>query len=147
MNTEQWRMIPDYEGLYKISDKSRVYDINKDCFKESDERLGYMTIRLTKDGKRTTHKLSRLLALAFIPIPDELKDMPIEKIDAHHIDGNRLNNSIDNLIWVSHAKHMEIHKAKSVYQYDLNGNFVKEWPSFAEIERQLGFARQSIRKC
>lgn len=144
---EEWKDIKGYEGLYKMSTKLRIYDIINDCFKEPDERFGYLYIRLTKDGKRTTHKFSRLLGLAFIPIPEELANVPLSKLDVHHIDFDRMNNDLSNLMWVTHAKHMEIHKARKVYQYGLDGAFIKEWISFSEIGRQLGFIPQNIRKC
>lgn len=37
--------------------------------------------------------------------------------------------------------------SKPVFQYDLNGNFIKEWPSTMEVERRLGFANTHISKC
>lgn len=147
MEMEEWKDIKGYEGLYKMSTKLRIYDIINDCFKEPDERFGYLCIRLTKGKVRTTCKFSRLVALTFVPIPDDLKNVPLKKLDAHHIDGNRLNNDPANLMWVTHAKHMEIHKAKTVYQYSLNGGFIKQWVSAGEIERELGYSRENISKC
>lgn len=144
---EIWKEIPGYEGLYKMSSKLRVYDIINDCFKEPDERFGYLCIRLTKGKVRTTYKFAKVVALTFIPIPEDLKYVPMKKLDAHHIDGNRLNNDPSNLMFVTHAKHMEIHKAKRVYQYGLDGEFIKEWVSAKEIERELGYAHNNISKC
>lgn len=144
---EIWKEIPGYEGLYKMSSKLRVYDIKNDCFKEPDERFGYLCIRLTKGKVRTTYKFSKVVALTFVPIPDDLKNVPLKKLDAHHIDGNRLNNDPSNLMFVTHAKHMEIHKAKTVYQYNLNGGFIKQWVSAKEIERELGYSHNNISKC
>lgn len=37
--------------------------------------------------------------------------------------------------------------SKTVYQYDLNGNFIKEWSSATEVERQLGYSQSSICDC
>ena len=55
---------------------------------------GYYRVNLTKNGKQKTELVSRVVAKAFIPNPDNLP-----QID--HIDGNKLNNDISNLHWVS----------------------------------------------
>lgn len=57
----------------------------------------YMVVTLIKDGSPVTRLLHRLIAIAFIPNPDNLKIV-------HHKDGNKLNNSIDNLEWTTTSK-------------------------------------------
>jgi hypothetical protein len=60
---------------------------------------GYYSESLYKDGKAVTKKVHRLVAEAFIPNPDS-------KPCVNHIDGNKLNNSVDNLEWVTHSENM-----------------------------------------
>lgn len=59
----------------------------------------YKTFRLNNNGKIKTFKLHRLLAQAFIPNPKNKKEV-------NHIDGNKLNNNLSNLEWVTHEENM-----------------------------------------
>jgi hypothetical protein len=77
-----------------------------------------------------TYALHRLIAFTFIENPDN-------KEQVNHIDGNKLNNSIDNLEWVTN-KENQIHKfqiglgnnfTRCIKQFDLEGNLVKEFNS------------------
>jgi hypothetical protein len=77
---------------------------------------GYLScnISYTSDGKKVEKQylLHRMLALAFIEIPPELKDKPLSKIQVNHKDGDKLNNYFDNLEWMS-AKHNMRHAFKT----------------------------------
>lgn len=93
-----------YEGLYQINKNGQVWVITQTKYKKSRflkpiiNQDGYYKIGLTtKEGKRKTLTLHRLIALQFIPNPDNL---PV--ID--HIDRNRTNNSIENLRWTTVQK-------------------------------------------
>lgn len=58
---------------------------------------GYKTVDLYKDGKSKKYLVHRLIAEAFIPNPDN-------KPTVDHKDGNRTNNSIDNLRWATYSE-------------------------------------------
>ena len=94
--------IPDYI-IYENGDiysKERVIIKNngkKQTFKSqlikpSADSGGYLKVGLYVDKKRTYHNVHRLLAMAYIPNPDNLPCV-------NHIDTNKLNNSIENLEW------------------------------------------------
>lgn len=100
---------------------------------------GYKTVRFGK----TSHRVHRLVASAFIPNPD---NKPI----VNHIDGDRSNNNIDNLEWVT-ARENNMHgiyispvgnrprcKVKCVETGE-------EYPSVSEAARQNGFDRNRFR--
>ena len=55
-------------------------------------KTGYYVVNLSLNKKRRTRKLHRLFAIAFIPNPNNYPEI-------NHIDGNKLNNSINNLEW------------------------------------------------
>ena len=108
---EVWKDIEGYEGLYQVSTcgnikslaKSRKngngrYYIQKEkLLKQSFTTTGYKKVELYKDGKRKSFKVHRLVAIAFIPNPDN-------KPEVNHIDGNKINNNIDNLEWVTSSE-------------------------------------------
>ena len=89
--------------------------------------------------KHVRFNAHRLVALTFLPIVDG-KDF------VNHIDGNKFNPIIDNLEFCSrseNAKHAHendliIRETKKVWQYDLNGNFIKEFNSAKEAKDEFG---------
>ena len=97
------REIPKYEGLYWASFDGNIHTKNwrntgKDAvLKPAKDKKGYLRVGLMKDGKLITEKVHRLIALTFIPNPDNLPQI-------NHKDGNKLNNYIGNLEWCT-AKH------------------------------------------
>lgn len=60
-------------------------------------KTGYKTVDLWEHNKSTKHTIHRLLAEAFIP-------NPTGKPTVDHIDGNRLNNSLENLRWATYSE-------------------------------------------
>ena len=163
---EIWKDIEGYEGLYKVSNYSRIKSLGNGDSNASVEKIlkahpdggGHLKVNLNKKGKIKQVFCHVIAAIHFIPNPDN-------KNQVHHIDGNKLNNHIDNLMWVTHKEHFNFHpdihikagkaaaifniknKSKAVNQYDLQGNFIKTWQSVREIERELGYRHQNIISC
>ena len=117
--------------------------------KASPDRKGYMRLRVTLDGVKHSYKVHRLVAMAFVPNPED-------KPQVNHIDGNKNNNSADNLEWVTNrenARHAidtglfdsviagslaenERRKKKIIATNIVTGE-VKHYDSIAEAEREL----------
>lgn len=90
----------DYYG-YKVSEDGVVY--SKATSKPMTPHLngrGYLILGLRVDGRSVCKSLHRILAECYIPNPDRLSDVD-------HIDGDRLNNSLSNLRWVSHSDNIK----------------------------------------
>ena len=143
---EIWKDIQGYEGLYMVSNLGNIKSLNyRRTGKE--EYLTFLTnstehiqVILFKNGNKKPFQVHILVAQAFIPNPEN-------KSEVHHIDGNPANNSVDNLMWVTHKEHRIIHQSKPVCQYTLDGKFIKEWDSATDIKNTLGFDNSLISKC
>ena len=107
-----------------------------------------MSVLLSKDNKQKRFLIHRLVAQAFIPNPDNLPQV-------NHKDEVKTNNCVDNLEWVTNKQNMNYGKwtqirkkhSKKVLQYSLDGEFIREWESLLQIERELGYGRANISRC
>lgn len=99
---ETFKRCPAPYSRYKISKSGIIIGSRlKRPIKQYVNNCGYVVVNLTKDGSnaKTTVTLSHLLALAWIPNPNNLSDVD-------HVDDNRLNNALCNLAWVSHRDNL-----------------------------------------
>lgn len=98
---EVWRDIKGYEGLYQVSNLGQVKRLGNDrqmrekTLKERKGKSGYLQVLLCKNGKYKAKYVHRLVALAFIPNPNNHKEI-------NHIDENKANNNFKNLEWCNH---------------------------------------------
>lgn len=101
---EHWVPIIGYVGIYEVSDKGRVKSLERTdrMGKHWCERIltpclnkyGYKRLSLCKDNKHVDRCVHRLVAEAFIPNPHN-------KSQVNHKDGDKLNNDVSNLEWVT----------------------------------------------
>lgn len=95
-----WVWIKGYEGLYMVSDCGLVKTFNwknskrAAILKHATDKKGYNRVALQKDGKLSTHKVHRLVALNYIGNPNNLPMV-------NHKDSNKTNNNVNNLEWVT----------------------------------------------
>lgn len=159
---EEWKHIRDSKE-YTISTHGNIKRNGKDI--KSSVWSCYKIIRLKLNEKYKTYYVHRLVAETFIP---NLENKPM----INHIDGNKLNNKVYNLEWCTRQEN-EIHAWKHglkekiretskrnliiarkyinnkipVLQYDLNDNFIREWPSSSDAMKKLKIDSSGIIKC
>ena len=96
---------------------------------------GYYRIGLNKDKKQKRFFVHKLVAETFISNPNNFSII-------NHIDGNKLNNNVNNLEYctqshnIKEAYRLKLMKPRKlkVNQYDLSGNFIKMWNSIKDVE-------------
>lgn len=148
---EEWRDIQGYEGLYQVSDWGNVKSLKRPRVKKdrilkcSLDKDGYVRVDLSKDNKSKTKKVHKLVAIAFIPNPDNL---PV----INHIDENKENNCVWNLEWcdVEYNNNYGSRNGnfkKVVYKYTLEGEFVEKYESTIEAAKSVNGKASNVSAC
>lgn len=107
---EIWKDVVGFEGLYMVSNLGRIKSVERYMQNHSKLQLvperiksqrvgtnGYLHTDLYKNNKQTTVKIHRVVAEAFIDNPDN-------KGTVNHKDGNKYNNCVDNLEWMTQSE-------------------------------------------
>ena len=100
---EQWRPIDGTAGRYEVSDHGRVRSLARGKVRimpTTRQHHGYHAFMIWIDGKAQCRKVHREVALAFIGNPNHLPEV-------NHIDGNKDNNHVSNLEWVTHQRNVK----------------------------------------
>lgn len=119
----EYRDIEGYEGLYQVSNKGTVISVPRldrlgrkiggkllECTRHSG---GYLRVCLYKEGTKTYLYVHRLVALAFIGKPEH-------KDQVNHINGEKADNSAENLEWVTSQEN-------NAHAYVTGLNMQKQW--------------------
>ena len=103
---EQWKPIQEFNGEYEVSNLGRVrsmkryYGMVGRIMPQTIQRTGYSAVTLWMNNKAYCRKVHRLVIEAFTPNPDSLPCI-------NHIDGNKLNNHVNNLEWCTYQHNMQ----------------------------------------
>lgn len=171
---EIWKDIKGYEGIYQVSNLGKVRSLDRykyqkgrygqmrrfykgKILKLSKDKYGYLTVKLCH---KIFYKVHRLVAQTFL-------ENPKNKYTVNHKDGNKQNNSVDNLEWatvkenVQHAYRTGLTKSSMIGKKgELSNNFrvrvqidkrtgklIGEYSGAAEAERITGIKAQNIADC
>lgn len=162
MKKEYWKPVVGYEGLYEVSNWGRVKSMNynhtgkEKILKPGTYKSGYLYVVLWKNNKQKHFLIHRLVAEAFLEIPEELKQyIGTVYLQVNHKDENKKNNNVENLEFCDRTynvnygtrnERIALTKSKPVLQYDLERNFIREWPSTMECGRN-GFNQGAVAAC
>ncbi len=151
--------IKDYEGLYKVSNNGDIFNSrnNLKVLKPGTSNKGYLIVSLCKNGVPKTYLVHRLVALAFIPNPEN-------KPTVNHKWGDKLDNRSVALEWATYSENMlHAHEnglasrhmcvsgkdhpfSKKVGQF-LIGRQINIFGSAHEASRKTGIERSGICGC
>jgi hypothetical protein len=157
---EIWKDVVGYEGYYQVSSFGRIKSVDRQMadangvihkYKGKIKALsldnkGYLKLQLWRNNNKTTKKVHRFVALAFIPNPTNLPQV-------NHKDGNKSNAHVDNLEWIDNRGN-QIHsftvlgrkqksgfdhwQSKPVFQFNSDGNLIATHGSVTEAYRVTG---------
>lgn len=156
---EVWKDVVHYEGLYEISNFGRVRNkktqkikVQKSNYNKKTGKGGYLFVDLWKHNKGRREYVHRLVAMAFIPNPDN-------KPQVNHKDEIKTNNEVSNLEWVTvkennnYGTHKQratenfLNNGKNCYkvkQFSLEGEYIATYRSMREAERLNNLANGSL---
>lgn len=151
-----WKTYPDYPfievnqfGIVRTKDRivirkdGKKYHVKGYVLKQYKNSRGYTYITFGVNNKTVTLRVHRLVAICFIPNPENLPEV-------NHIDCNRANNNVDNLEWCSHEYNMTYREEHgialncSVFAVNLKTSKVLYFESQHEASRELGISVQNI---
>jgi len=156
---EIWKDIPNYEGIYQVSNFGNVRALvfrNHKCIKpkihilkKQIDKYGRERIMLHKNSKQKLYQVHRLVAQAFISNPNNFPEV-------NHKDENPLNNNVDNLEFCTRSYNahygtgivrMGIEHRKPIVQLDKDFKIIKTWSCGKEIANYYGVTPAAISNC
>lgn len=140
LDTEKWKAISGYEGYYEVSSEGRVKSLPREiiCNNGSVRHLrgkilkpmidvnGYEFVMLAYEGKQKSKFVHRLVAEAYLDRLDPA-------FEVNHIDGNKRNNCVSNLEWISHKQNI---------QHSFNTGLHKKYQS--DYMRRIGLVGNKV---
>ena len=121
------RDVVGYENIYGITSCGKIWSYKyKKFLTPNANRYGYLRVTLSKDYERKSCYVHRLVAEAYIPNPDNLPEVD-------HIDNDKNHNYVNNLQWITRKDNVRKSKNMPILQYDLDGNFIREWECAADV--------------
>ena len=161
----QIKKIKDYPDYY-VSSAGNVWREKNNGFylKLRPDKQGI--VQLCTNGKAKSMLVYRLVAQAFVQVPEQYRGTSVEELEVHHINFNHNDNLASNLMWLTKTEHMKLHSesevtfarksaakinrsdlSKAVMQFTKTGDFVASYASIHEAARQTKVNHGQICSC
>lgn len=156
---EIWKDIPEWEGIYQVSNFGRLKSFKKHpdglLLKQTNKNGDYFSVVLSKNNRIKSTRTHRLVAENFIPNPEN-------KPQVNHIDMNKQNNHVENLEWCTSSEnttHAYTNKPsmcvgmnyynqnirpKTILQLDMDDNLINEFKNSTEAYKNTGVCARNI---
>lgn len=140
-------VLEDFPG-YHVSESGSVYSEHSSRYLSPwFGNAGYLQVRLKhRNGHTVTLGIHRLLCLCFKPPKDDPKDLFV-----NHLDGNKINNKLNNLEWVTPLENVEhagreglTEKCKPVSLIKIDSWEIVNYPSIVKCARALGVSKDMV---
>lgn len=182
---EIWKDIPNFENKFQISNFGNLRHNTRGEWKlrkNTNKKGSYFNVILVDGLNKKSEKIHRLVAKAFIPNPEN-------KPMVNHINGNKQDNRVENLEWVTskenckhaketglwkynkpymfvrhyikeenhknktknvkgniHKKYISVRKNLTIYQFDLQGNYIAKYNSCVDAGKKTGICIRNIQQ-
>jgi hypothetical protein len=153
---EVWKDIPEYEGLYQVSNFGKIRSLNwknrgfcKEMYLKK-HKNGYLQVELSKNHSKKMFLVHRIVAMAFIP---NTENKPL----INHKDYNKKNNYVGNLEWCTMSENV-LHgnlrgtsrrktRLEKINQFSIDGMLIKSWDSCLDIRKAKNYNQTPIFEC
>ncbi len=129
-----WKSVPAFEGIYEVSNYGEIRSLPRIVSEINDGKLcrysikgkivnlnlagrGHLQVVLRNKDTKKYEYVHRLVALAFIGLPEGERKL------VNHKDGNKINNMVENLEWVTYSENM-----RHAYATGLRKGFWRQIP-------------------
>lgn len=144
LTNTRWKRIKKFESLYLINEYGKIYKLDFDGFSEGSlKENGYVrfTLMFNNGKSKKDYYVHRLVAETFIPNPEN-------KPEVNHIDGDKTNNHVSNLEWVTRSENgihkyrvlghkATKHRSKAIKVIDLISKKTKRYESHSDFAKEI----------
>lgn len=140
-------MEPNFYNKYHITKCGKIISLTRNKELSPANHKGYLRVTLFENGKRNYWSVHRLVATVYIDNPDN-------KPCVNHKDGNKHNNDISNLEWVTYSENerhshdvlgKEVLKGESVYNHKLTEEDVRYMRSFIRNKTNIEYLAEKFK--
>lgn len=138
-----WKDIKDWEGLYEINELGQARNVKtKYLLPPTINSAGYSRVTLYRKGKGKHYLLHRLVAIHFLPNPDNLPEV-------NHKDGDKSHNYSANLEWCTRTQnerhsHQNGSKKYTPFVVHFKDDTIKEYNFTIDLATEIGVSKRTV---